>query len=246
MNKHLQNLLEQAGLNEKEAAIYLSALELGQTTILEISKHSKIKRPTVYEIIPTLEQRGLIKASRVGKKNCFVAEDPKTVIKMFQEKEARYKEALPELSAIFNAQEDKPKVFFYHGKEEVQIMYEDTLRQNKPIYNFTSIINLYSYLDKDWVQRYVDARVKQKLVTKIIALDSPESREWEQTSKEELRQIKLIPKGEFNYSGDIHIYGNKAIITTYKKNLLGIMIEDENIVQMLRNMFEIIWAKDKR
>lgn len=241
-NLQLKNLLEDSGLNEKEALVYLSSLELGEASILKIAQHSKIKRSTVYEIIPLLEQKGLIKTTKRGRKNYFVAENPKTVSKIIEEKEKRFKESLPELLALFNAQENKPKVFFYSGKEEVQHMYGDTLREGKNIQNFTSIINLYQYLDRKWVEDYIAERVKQNIKTNIIAVDSPEAREWRDHSKEELRDIKLIQKDNFHYSGDIQIYGNKVIITTYKNNIFGLLIEDENIAALLRLSFKIMWS----
>lgn len=238
---NLTEQLTEAGLNEKEAEVYLSALELGRSSILEIAQHSKVKRSTVYEIIPVLENRGLIKRTKIGKKDYFVGENPKTVLTIIKEKEKRFHEALPQLMSLFNAQEKRPKVYFYQGPEELKQMYEDTLRERKPLLNYTSIINLYQYLPREWVDDYIKRRIALRIKTRLIALDSPESREWAKTAKEELREVRLIPRENYDFSADVHIYGNKVIVTTYKSGLFGLLIEDENIAQMQRIAFELMW-----
>ncbi|AKM82251.1 MAG: transcriptional regulator TrmB [Berkelbacteria bacterium GW2011_GWE1_39_12] len=237
----LNNLLIEAGLDDKEADVYLAALELGKTTILEIAKHSKVKRSTVYEIIPALENKGLIKRAKVGKKYFYLAESPKTVVTLIKEREKRFAEALPQLMSLFNSQEERPKVYFYQGPEEIKQMYEDTIREGKDILNYTSIINLYQYLDKEWVDDYIKRRIDAGIKTRIIALVSRESEEWHDKAKTELREIRLVPKDDYNFSADVHIYGNKVIITTYKSGLFGLLIEDVNIAQMQKMAFELMW-----
>lgn len=239
-NTQLSNLLRDLGFQEKEAEIYLSALELGRTTILEISKHSGIKRSTVYELLPELESKGLLKRTKEGKKFYFIAENPKLVSEVIHQKEKRFEEALPEFMALFNSEIDRPKVFFYQGVEEVQRMYEDTLREGKPLLNYTSIINLYQYLKRSWVDNYIKRRTQLGISTRIIAVDSPEAREWAQDARSELREIKLVPNTG-NFSADVHIYGDKVIITTYKNNIFGLLIEDANIAAMQRMAFELMW-----
>lgn len=237
----LDNLLTSAGFTDKEAAVFLSALELGRASILDIARHSNVKRSTVYEIVDILEDKGYIIKTKHGKKHYFVAENPKAVLRSLKEREQRFHEALPQLMSLFNAQEKRPKVYFYQGPDEIRQLYEDTIREGKPLLNYTSIINLYQYLEKAWVDDYIRRRVKLGIHSKIIVIDSPEAREWQKTAKEELRQMRLIPRENYKFSADVHIYANKVIVTTYKSGLFGILIEDENIAQMMRAGFELMW-----
>lgn len=241
INTHLSTLLGDFGFNEKEAGIYISTLELGQATILEISRHSRIKRSTVYELVPELEAKGLLKRTKQGKRYKYLAENPKTISGVLKEREKRFAEALPQFMTLFNAREHRPKVFFYEGATEVQAMYEDTLKESQPIMNYTSIIDLYSSLSRKWVDNYIRRRIEKGIPTRIIALDSPEAREWQRSAKDSLREIKLVPRGPYNFSADVHIYGNKVIITTFKSGPFGLLIEDENIAQMQKMTFELMW-----
>ena len=60
--------LQKIGFSDKEAAVYLAGLELGQATILEIAKKAKIKRPTAYVIVEGFIERGLASSFEKGKK----------------------------------------------------------------------------------------------------------------------------------------------------------------------------------
>jgi len=242
MPNNLENLLELSGLNDKESRVYLAALELGKASILRIARQSKVKRSTVYEIIPQLEKQGLIVKTKDGKKSIYVAESPKTVLTLLKERERCFTEALPEMMSIYKTQENRPKVYFYEGKDEVQQMYMDTIREGKPISNYTSIKNLYSYLDRAWVQEYIRTRVAKGVPTRIIAIDSPEAREWEENASEELREIKMLGQNQVDFAADVQIYGNKVIISTYKKNIFGLLIEDDNIAAIQRLVFETMWS----
>ena len=56
----LEQSLRNIGLSEKEAIIYLASLELGPSTIQEISKKAQLKRSSVYDLISSLVERGLM------------------------------------------------------------------------------------------------------------------------------------------------------------------------------------------
>ena len=50
MLKELQDI----GLSEKEARVYLAALEIGRATADQLAKHAKIVRPTTYVQLQSL------------------------------------------------------------------------------------------------------------------------------------------------------------------------------------------------
>ena len=73
----LIQILNDMGLSENESKVYFMALSLGPTTILKLSQASELKRTTVYSVVESLKQKGLINTQVNGFKKKFVAEDPK-------------------------------------------------------------------------------------------------------------------------------------------------------------------------
>ena len=70
------NELKKFGLSEKEARVYLAALELGQASVQDIAKKSAVNRATTYLMIESLEKRGLMYKLIKNKKKLFAADTP--------------------------------------------------------------------------------------------------------------------------------------------------------------------------
>ena len=116
------NVLIEIGLSEKEAAVYLSACELGPSGAQEISRKSGVNRATVYVCLEALQKRGYVSTSSVLGKTLFVAGPPSELLASAKEeadaarkKEARLAEAMPQLAALYNVEGSKPKVLFMEG-----------------------------------------------------------------------------------------------------------------------------------
>ncbi|MFZ2882675.1 MAG: helix-turn-helix domain-containing protein, partial [Candidatus Moraniibacteriota bacterium] len=112
--------LQIAGLSEKEAKVYVAVLELGEATIAEITKKSKIKRSTIYDILNTLKEKGIISQTRLNKRPIFLAENPKKMLEKLEEKKRGLEEAVPELLSIMNLLDKKPKIRYFEGIEGVR------------------------------------------------------------------------------------------------------------------------------
>ncbi len=78
------------GLSRSELRV-LEALREGNTTPLLIAKHTKIRRPTVYQILPRLHKRGLAKTFiRNGKKYWRYAKDIDLEAALYDTKKALF------------------------------------------------------------------------------------------------------------------------------------------------------------
>ena len=160
--------LEQLGLTGKRADIYLAALELGSSTVLEIAKKAALKRTTCYDVLLDLQEKGYIFETIKGKKRLFLAEDPEKIQKMLQAKESLFSEILPQLKSIYNIKGTKPKIRFYEGKVGLREVYADTLKYSGEILCFASE-HVVSVLGMDWANDYVSARVKKCIHVRNIA-----------------------------------------------------------------------------
>ena len=75
--------LQKIGLSANEATVYLASLEMGPSTILELSKQSKIKRPTTHFVMEGFIKKGLASSFEKGKKRYFVVESPERLLTIF-------------------------------------------------------------------------------------------------------------------------------------------------------------------
>ena len=141
MSKHygrmqFEVVLTDIGLSEKEARVYIAALELGSSPVQPIARKAKVARATTYVVLESLMARGLITKLHEGKKTLFVAESPRHLLQYVEmeeqrahEKHVELDEILPELLAFMRAAEGKPVTRYFAGPEGVRTMRNEIIRQ---------------------------------------------------------------------------------------------------------------------
>src|SRR3989338_2792915 len=87
-------ILEEAGLTEKEAKLYLVLLEEGSSTTGPLIKRLGLHKATVYALLERLKERGLVSSVIRGRTQQFQATEPQLLLDQQQEREERLKELL--------------------------------------------------------------------------------------------------------------------------------------------------------
>jgi sugar-specific transcriptional regulator TrmB len=237
----LQNKLEQIGLTEKEAKIYLAMLELGETNIERISKKSKVKRSTVYDIIDSLKERGLAGSTIKNQKKHYFAVDPRELENTIDEKKNILKDIMPQLLSITNLIDKKPKISFYEGEEGLKEVYMDTLKYpNQPLWAWVTD-DIFDILGEDFAKYYIPKRVKNKIWAYVIAPDTKELREYKSKDVESLRQTRIVKSSTFLTEVEIDLYGDHKICILSFKEKIGLIIQSEKIFKTLKSIFDFQW-----
>ncbi|MGB2791662.1 MAG: helix-turn-helix domain-containing protein [Candidatus Moraniibacteriota bacterium] len=241
IEKDIQSL----GLNEKEAKVYLASLELGQATVQRISMKASIKRPTTYFIIENLMERGLMSSYYQGKKQLFMAEMPERILdliakerKELELREEQFKRLLPELQSINNRNKDKPVVKYYEGREGILTMTLEHMKssRNQEIYNVFSRDIIEQVITSEELKEIRKERLGSKLSTKTIY-----TREEGDLHGVEDASIVRLSEKDFPVTCDIAFYEDKVRIASFKNRLMGVVIEDKEIAQSFRAVFELAW-----
>lgn len=247
MTKGLMNMiiekLKEAGLEEKEAQIYVAILELGEATIAKISQKSAIKRSTVYDILDSLKKKSLISQTNKGKRPIFLAENPQKLVNFLENKKRALEETMPELLSMMNLLDRKPKIRYFEGLFGVKEVFEDTLR-----YPDQEILTWFPYpyinLGEDYFWKYYNPeRTKRKIWVRAIVPDALDNRTFAKDLAEKACVRTKFSKDPIfsKFDIEIKIYGkNKLGIISYKEDL-GIIVESQKIFEGLRSIFEAFW-----
>ena len=248
----IERLLEQFGLNETQSDVYFTILQMGSGSIQEIARKSRTKRTTTYSVLETLITKSLVSFSHRGAHREYFAEDPKKLPLILDEAERRIanqkkslNDILPELSSFYNAHATKPRIRLYEGVNGLKQVFEETLELKRGeetlAYSTAKLVHLFL---EDWIQGYVKKRVAKGITQRAIVEDSPEARYHWQNDKEELRETVIVPREAFPFSNEINIFRNKLFIISYKE-LLGVVIESEEIARTQKAIFELAWRGAK-
>jgi len=243
----LEKILEDLGLSEKEAKVYLASLELGEAAPAEIAKHAGINRATTYVIAEKLVKDGLMSHLEKDKKTYFMAENPEQLLRLLRKqeqniknKEQEFQKYLPELKTIFDTAGERPKVRFFEGKEGLKAIQEDFLdskdRQIEEVYSHDDLQNVFSEED---LQKSRDLRQKRKIHARAIYVRKEGKRN--QVFLPDITEIRIIPGDKFSIHSDILFYDNKVAMISLKGKFVGVIIENNTIVDTLRSIFNLAW-----
>ena len=245
MLKELQDI----GLSEKEAKVYLAALEIGRATADQLAKQAKIVRSTTYVQLESLMKKGLMSTYEEGKKTYFAPESPEYLKRIFElrKKEFEAKELeldgfLPELLKKFEGAGERPAVRFFDGKEGVAALREDLLKlpagtDLRFIYSHDALAHVYSE-----EERFSHA---QKRSTKGIKLRSIYTRKSGPFSPSDIvpnTDRRFVPYEKMPISSDMYVYNNTVAIIALNKKIFGVVIESEEIAQTIKTFFELMWT----
>ncbi len=250
-NKDLKNLLIGIGLKPKEADVYLAILSLGQGTASKIARKAHIVRPTAYDILSSLFEKGLVTLTGKEPKQEYVVESPDNLKNYIENELAKKKNdleevkniLLPQLKSIHNVG-SRPKVMFYEGREGMEKVYEDTLTSREPIRAYASVGDMHSGLP-GYFPEYYKRRSEKGIAIRAIIPNNEAGRDRKKSDKDELRESALVPKDKFNFSPEINIYDDKVMIASWREKL-GIIIESHEIADAMKKIYELAWAEAKR
>ncbi|KKR04597.1 MAG: Transcriptional regulator, TrmB [Parcubacteria group bacterium GW2011_GWC2_39_14] len=234
------------GLSNKEADVYVAALQLGFSTVQELAQKATINRTTAYTQIKNLIARGLIKVVEKYGKLYYVAESPDYLCRLQEQQEkevARRKEVLanilPELESIYNLAVEKPTVKYYDYNPESlnRIRLEIEATRVPEMCNIFNYDRYAEFINKKHVEGILNIVNKFKVIyiSKTKALDARVCR----LQNNEKFCLKYLPSDKFGFLCEVLIAGPKVYIAREKDSLI---ISDTLLAQTMGLLFQALWG----
>lgn len=243
MHKQTISVLTNLGLSEKEAKVFLACIENGTNIVSAIAQSAGINRVTTYDILEKLKQRGLVSFYSKNKIKYFTAIDPEILLEEYEKRTNDLRSVLPKFKAL-SGEINHPRIRYFEGLEGIKAIYADTLSSKTEILNYSNsheIRTIWPSYDKD----YVEKRAKKKIFLRGI---SPLDKEGEIVRAENQkynREIRLVPREEFQFTNEINIYDDKVSIISFRDELIGMIIESIEIANSQRAIFNMCWQLAK-
>jgi len=245
MLKELQDI----GLSENEAKVYLASLELGPATADQLAKQAKIKRPTTYVQIKSLMDVGLMSTYEEGKKTFFAPESPELLKRLLSKQreavDARERDLstfLPELIRQFEGAGERPVVRFFSGKEGLVAMREEILRvQEKELLVIFSDDNLAKIFSEKERDEYSTERERRGIRSRLIYTRTGGATKYDELLSKSPTNARYISSDKCSISADVIIYDNKIAYMSTQSRIFGVVLEDANIAVTMRSLFEQVW-----
>jgi predicted transcriptional regulator len=253
MNEQLVSHIEELGLSNKEARVYLACLKIGASPVQRIADESGIKRVTTYVILESLVGLGLVSQSIKGKKTYFVAEDPINLERLIERRSQELKEQkhnfdqiLPELKGLGTQPKDTPTVKFYDSADGIKSILNSFLDHAKRpgierVYGFSNLDMVLSYFPEFREVMANPWRNKAGIHSQFL-YTSGKGPIMKETDEIRNRESRWLPTDKFPVVGDFTIVGDNVLMLSLgAENPIGITIHSREIAEGLRVLFLAAW-----
>lgn len=246
----LEKYLQEIGLSEKEASVYIALLAFDKAPVADISKKAKVKRPTTYNILVSLANKGLVSEVVVGKKTLYIAEPPERLesyisrqVFLLEENKKSLNKVIPQLKSLQREEGEKPVVQFFEGKEGIISTTKDLFEEkfeNEKVYIIYSNDLIASHFDQKELKIMRDKRLSLGIKSKAV-YTSKDSEKLSDNTGERVR----IDNDKYPINCDITIYGDKVKMSILGKRLSGVSIKSPEIANTLKSLINYIFDHHK-
>lgn len=242
IKKDLKNKLTFIGLSDKQSDVYLSALELGPCSILQIARSTDIKRSTIYGIVEQLEHKGLISIQIDGSKKKYEALPPKNLEIHLEKQKQELISCLPELETLYNTHSHKSLIRVYRGKESMHTAYAwmlENIKQKDDYLGFGGLEDWHN-TDPEFFSTWPIKRREKNQSGKSLFFDSPMAREYKKNEVNYRTSIKILP-AKRKFKAIKLISTNFMFIHKTGLPEIVFVIENPAVIDMYKEMFELMW-----
>lgn len=238
----LVKAISNLGFSETEAQVYMAAFELGEATIQDIARHSKVKRTSLYYILSKLGRESVVLTTKRNKKTYYVAASPKELMKRTRERLIEFEDLIDQLEDRKHSVYHKPRVYFLYGtpgfKHVWQMLFDSKCKE------FRIITEGSHFLDFVKEKYILDEIIKNKktlgIKSRQLIVDSPYARKLIKNDFAQNRSSKLLPSNTKIPFTEIITDEFAAFISPRWDNFLFVT-ENDSFVKSRQSMFDLVW-----
>jgi sugar-specific transcriptional regulator TrmB len=248
--KQLQSLIE-LGLTRTQAVLYLTCLKHGISSVLELSKHTKLNRQRIYEEAEKLKELGLFDITRRDRRKYIPANPQKLAlitrrkIQELQAKEGELNSIIPSLQDLVLPSKNKVLVKYYEGLDQIQEAYskELELSKNTECLSFGgSLEDAFKFFPESYWNKWNSEFIKSDSRAKILVHNSVSAQKFARDDKRYHRETRYLDN--FPLKVNIDVFKNVVLIISYYDEM-AIWIESHMLAQSYRLLFNSLWGTAK-
>jgi sugar-specific transcriptional regulator TrmB len=246
MSKDLLPILQATGLSEAQAQLYLAGLQLGSSPASDYANATGMNRITAYNTLEEMVHLGHVTMEKNIRGKAYAPVAPEHLAVEARKNADAIARSLPELRSLQGKHYRKPHVRFFEGWEGVRRVYEDTLTARGELLNFANSTVVRAFWPA-YDEEYVAERVRRGVRLRGIAPDDKTGQRVHGEDCLRLREIRLVPAKEFDFTNEINVYDHKVAICSFDAELpgdagmFGVIIESKEVAETQRQIFEMAW-----
>ena len=243
--KEIHSILQTLGLLDSEISTYLAALEEGPSTVVDLSKITKLSRQATYTAIESLSQRGLMTSVLRGKKRFYAAEPPSKLLAYAKRQNQQMQERVKDLESMIPELElqtggDRPVVRVYEEKEGLKAIIEDMKKNtSRETFEITDLDAMYKVLKPEDLKplRQQLARRRIKIKGLYAGTAGPKMANSERY---------FLSNQNTGFKSHISIHGDKIEMVTFIDKIHSLTVESEHLSKTMKILFTLAIRGQKK
>jgi sugar-specific transcriptional regulator TrmB len=234
--------LEILGITGKDADIYIELLRSKESTVIQLSKKTDIKRTSVYYCLDSLIKRGVVGMAIKNNKKLYYIENPKNSLNnIIKQQQSAVQALLPQIQDLYGKGSGLPEIKIYYNSSGIRNIFDDVLTcKEKLARYYVSDISVDEILGESFLKSFVKKRVA--LGIKSLSLRTDDYTPERETGYQ-LREIRKMPEG-LSFSSYMCIYDNKSVVILVKEKI-GFIIESNEFAEAQKAIFDTLWNISK-
>ena len=249
-----KRLFEELGLSENAHRIYVLLLENGTSSARTLAENLGLPRPSVYDSLKALIQKGLVLEREEGNKKYFQIDDVKNLPRLLSDRIdtlSKEKTALDALLPTLMKQTSsvEPKIRFYSGADGVRQVLKDILwYKDIESMSMWPVREMVDLLGKEYFDDLNRRRIRLNISIRAIWPEDKivgfKEHPFMGTGGGHLRDLRVGPK---DMSADLGywIYADKVAFVSSRKESFGFVVHSRDFAEMMRSQFEVVWNASK-
>lgn len=236
--------LEELGLLENEAKIYLALLELGTSTTGPLIKKTNIYRVMVYDILNKLLNKGLVSYFKKNNIKYFSAVNPSRIVEIQKQKQETASEILPLLKRL-RKEEDLRDAQIYTSWQGIKAAQGNYLKEMKKDNSGEYLMVgaskvLHKKLDA-FFNYFHEQRSKLKVPAKLL-FNENNKRYGNLKKKYKPVQVRFM---DIVTPSWVSTYNDLVLIGVAGNYSMAISVRNKEIAESYREYFSFMWKNCK-
>lgn len=238
------------GMTATEAKIYISGLAHESVTLQELSRQTKIKRPTLYHALQRLMEKGLVAERKTSNKSSFTMSPPETMFAFLERQQEAVDEQMKALNGILSslqrqrgfAKGEDISIVHYHGKQEMKMVMDIAFYCKSKRWDVIAPFhNFVRDSDQEYAQKYMRARKTHRITSRVLWERVPGARKQSPQEIKERNPRYMPTSMHGKFQSMIMLFDDKIAIFSSFKAQSAILITSKELHAMFLAMYEAIW-----
>jgi sugar-specific transcriptional regulator TrmB len=247
-NKELLKGLEDFGLSEKEAQVYLALLPRRDVGSSKLVLATGLHKQFVYNALNKLEELGLSKHVIQNGRKKFSASTPTRIISLLEEKKLSAQAMVRQLQERYSGAHEQDFEVFQGESAVLAHQYDllERVEKDKEAFVICGPTETFlAMIGPDEADEFEKRRVEKGLSIRYLGMESMRERLIETKKWRKLFEYRILPGGQSTGLLDMDIWPDNITLNIFGDPVLTFTITNKAVAEGYREFFESLWRLSK-